>query len=163
MHTCTTCCFRSSTVSSRWLQLVAAPVEYKFNYNEKIKTSPYHFVTGQHIDMKYLHSFFAECYMYIPLKDRVGKLPYKRAQRCKFLEYSYTTILVPTCIVLIVNDNGTYRNTRISKGIIFDETVIFDKHIDNSPTDEEFAALPHAIENLNVSARESEHKDKIYG
>ena len=48
-----------------------------------------------------------------------------------------------------MNDNGTYGNTRISKDIIFDETVIFGKYIDNSPTDEEFAALPHAIENLN--------------
>ena len=70
-----------------------ASQDLNFNYNEKIKTSPYHFVTGQHIDMKYLHSFFAERYMFIPLKDRVGKLPYKRAQRCKFLAYSYTTNL----------------------------------------------------------------------
>ena len=62
---------------------------------------------------------------------------------------SILTILVPTYIVLIVNDNGTYGNTRISKDIIFDETVIFDKYIDNSPTDEEFAALRHIIENLN--------------
>ena len=29
-------------------------------------------MTGQHIDMKYLHSFFADCYMFIPLKDREG-------------------------------------------------------------------------------------------
>ena len=98
-----------------------ASQDLNFNYSEKIKTSPYHFVTGQHVDMKYLHSFFAECYIFIPLKDRVGKLPYKRAQRCKFLAYSYTTILVPTYMVLIVNDNGTYGNTRVSKDVIFDE------------------------------------------
>ena len=30
-----------------------ASQDLNFNYNEKIKTSPYHFVTGQHIDMKY--------------------------------------------------------------------------------------------------------------
>ena len=58
-----------------------ASQDLNYNYNEKIKTSPYHFVTSQHIDMKYLHSFFAECYMFIPLKDRVGKLSNKRAQR----------------------------------------------------------------------------------
>ena len=73
----------------------------------------------------------------------------ERFQRCKFLAYSYTTILVPTYIFLIVNDNGTYGNTRISKDIIFDESVIFDKYIDNSPTDEEFADLPHVIKNMN--------------
>ena len=89
-----------------------------FNHNEIIKTSPYRFVTGQHIDMKYLHSFFAECYIFIPLKDCVGKLPHERAQRYRFLAYSYTTILVPTYIVLIVNNNGTYGNMRISKDVI---------------------------------------------
>ena len=39
-----------------------ATQDLNFNYDLKIDTSPYHFVTGQHIDMKYLHSFFAECY-----------------------------------------------------------------------------------------------------
>ena len=46
-----------------------ATQDLNFNYNSKIDTSPYHFVTGQHIDMK----FFAECYMFIPFKDRIGK------------------------------------------------------------------------------------------
>ena len=68
--------------------------------------------------------------------------------------YSYTTIRVPTNIVLIVNDNGTYSNTRISKDMIFDESVVFDKFIDNSPTDVEFAALPHIIENMNDGLQE---------
>ena len=51
-----------------------ATQDLNFNYNAKIKTSPYNFVTGQHIDIKYLHSFFAECYMFIPLSEREGKL-----------------------------------------------------------------------------------------
>ena len=101
--------------------------------------------------------------MFIPLKDRVGKLPYKGAQRCKFLAYSYTTILVPTYIVLIVNDNGTCRNTRISIDIIFYESAIFDKYIDNPPTDEDFAALPHAIKNMNDVRHEKVNEDTIYG
>ena len=37
-HTCTTCCFRNSTVSSRWLQLVATPVKYDHNSIENIST-----------------------------------------------------------------------------------------------------------------------------
>ena len=85
----------------------------------------------------------------------MGKLPHRRAKRCKFLAYSYTTILVPTYIVLIVNDNGTYGSTRISKDIIFDESVVFDKYIDNSPTHEEFAALPVIIQNVHKELRES--------
>ena len=123
-----------------WAMLKASQ-DLNFNYNEKIKTSPYHFKTCQHIDMKYLHSFFAECYMFIPLKDCVGKLPHKRALRCKFLAYSYKTIPVPTYIVLIVNDNGTYRNKRISKDVIFDESVVF-------------ATLQNIIENMNDGLHE---------
>ena len=55
----------------------------------------------------------------------------------------------PNVHVLIVNHNGAYGNTRVSKDVIFDKSVVFDKYIDNSPTDEEFAALPHIIENMN--------------
>ena len=150
-----TAMMENTAPKSMWCwAMFKASQDLNFNYNEKIKTSPYHFVTGQHIDMKYLHSFFAECYMFIPLKDREGKLPHRRAQRCKFLAYSYTTILVPTYIVLVVNDNGTYGSTRISKDIIFDESIVFDKYIDNSPTDEEFAALPVIIENVHEEPHE---------
>ena len=56
---------------------------------------------------------------------------------------------MPTYIVTPWFDNGTYGGSRISKNIIFDESFVFDKYIDNSPTVEEFAALPHRIENLH--------------
>ena len=119
-----------------------------FNYSKKIDTSPYNYITGHHIDIKYLHSFFAMCYMHIPLKDRTSKLLARRAQRCRFLAYSYTTILVPTYVVMILHDNNMYGGTRVSKDIIFDESCVFDKYIDNSPTDEEFAALHLPIEDI---------------
>ena len=89
--------------------------------SKKIDTSPYNYITGHHIDIKYLHSFFAVCYMHIPLK-----LPARRAQKCRFLAYSYTTILVPTYVVLIIHDNNTYGGTRVSKDIIFDESCVFE-------------------------------------
>ena len=130
-----------------WAMLKATQ-DLNFNLSEKIGTSPYNFVTGQHIDIRYLHHFFAECYMFIPLLERVGKLPHRRAHRCRFLAYSYTTLLVPTYVVVIVLDNGTYGNVRISKDIIFDESCVFDKDNDNSPLDVDFAAIPDIIENL---------------
>ena len=74
--------------------------------------------------------------MFIPLEDRTGKLSYKRAQRCEFLAYSYITILVPAYIALVVSDNGACDKTRISKDVIFHDSVVFYKFIDNSPTDE---------------------------
>ena len=98
---------------------------------KKIDTSSYNYITGHHIDIKYLHSFFAVCYMHIPLKDKTSKLPARRAQRCRFLAYSYTTILVLTSVVIILHDNNTYGGTRVSKDIIFDESCVFDKYIDN--------------------------------
>ena len=39
----------------------------------------------------------------------------------------------PTYIVTPWFDNGTYGGSRISKNIIFDESFVFDKYIDNSP------------------------------
>ena len=87
--------------------------------------------------------------MFIPLQDRKRKLPYRRARRCRFIAYSYTTILVPTYIVPPWFDNGTHGGSCISKDIIFYESCVFDEYIDNSPTDKEFAALPHRIENLH--------------
>ena len=82
--------------------------------------------------------------MHIPLKDRTTKLPARRAQRCRFLAYSY----VPTYMVIIVHDNNTYGGTRVFKDITFDESCVFDKYIDNSPTDAEFAALTLPIEDI---------------
>ena len=118
-----------------------ATQDLNINYNDKIKTSPYNFVTGQHIYIKYLHSFFAECYMFIPLSERKGKLPARRAQSCRFLPYFYTTILVPTYVVISVHDNGMYGTIRRSKDVIFDESCVYDPEVDNSPSEEAFAAI----------------------
>ena len=118
-----------------------ATQDLNFSYCSKIDDSPYHFVTGHHIDIKYLHSFFAECYLFIPLKDRDSNRPARRAHRCRFIAYSYTTLLAPTYVVIIVHDNGSYGPQRVSIDIIFDESCVFDKYIDKSPSDAEFAAL----------------------
>ena len=133
----------------RWAMFKATQ-DLNFNYNAKIKTSPYNFTTGHHIDIKYLHSFFAECYMFIPLHERKHKLPARRAQRCRFLAYSYTTLLVPTYVIISVNDNGTYGTVRRSKDVIFNDSCVFDQEVDNSPSDEAFAEL---IEDITVSVR----------
>ena len=105
--------------------------DLNFSYNSKIKDSPYHFITGQHVDIKHLHAFFAICWMFIPLKDRERKLPAPRAQLCRFLSYSFTTIMVPTYNVIVVHDRGTYGRVRTSKDITFDETYQFEDYPDN--------------------------------
>ena len=54
-----TAIMENTAPKSMWCWAMSkASQDLNSNYNEKIKTSPYHFVTGQHIDMKYLHSFF---------------------------------------------------------------------------------------------------------
>ena len=35
-----------------------------FNYAPRIDDSPYHFTTGQHVDIKHLHPFWARCYVH---------------------------------------------------------------------------------------------------
>ena len=86
--------------------------------------------------------------MHIPLKERTSKLSARRAQKCRFLAYSYTTILVPTYVVTISHDNNTYGGISVSKDMIFDKSCVFYKYIDNSPTDAEFAPLNLLIKDI---------------
>ena len=90
---------------------------------------------------KYLHSFFADCYMFISLHERKNKLPARHAQRYQFIAYSYTTLLVLTYVIISVNVNGTYGTVRRSKDTIFDDSCVYDPNIDNSPFVEAFAKL----------------------
>lgn len=48
---------------------------------------------------------------------------------------------IRTYAVIFVHDNGTYGGTRVSKDVIFDESRLFDKYIDNSPRGEELILL----------------------
>ena len=106
-----------------------ATQDLNFNYNSKIDDSPYHFVTGHHIDIKYLHSFSAECYLFIPLKDCDSKLPAWRAYRCRFLAYSKITLLVSTYVVIIVHDNGTYSPQRVSMSHVSSISISITRHL----------------------------------
>lgn len=71
----------------------------------------------------------------------INKLPARRAKRCRFLAYSNTTLLVPTYVIISVNDNGTYGTVRRYKDVIFDDSCEYDPNLDNSTSDEAFAEL----------------------
>ena len=43
------------------LAMAYACTTHSFNYNHRINTSPYHFNTGRHVDVKELHSFWSRC------------------------------------------------------------------------------------------------------
>ena len=79
---------------------------------------------------------------------RIATASFQHGVRTGVDSYSYTTLLVPTYVVIIVHDNGTYGPQRVSKDIIFDESCVFDKYIDNSPSDAEVAALALPIEDI---------------
>ena len=61
--------------------------------------------------------------MFVPLHERKNKLPSRWAQRCRFLAYSYTTLPVPTYVIISANDSGTYGTVRSSKDVTFDVSV----------------------------------------
>jgi transposase InsO family protein len=44
-----------------------------FNYSSTLGTSPYHFITGKHVNVHHLHPFWASCYVHIPLKNGWAK------------------------------------------------------------------------------------------
>ena len=95
------------------------------NFNKRINDSPYHYVYGEHIDIKDLHPFWARCYVYIPLKLRQGKLNSPRAYKADFVGYNFSTIMFPNYLVVEVYKNGQYGQVRSTKDAIFDSSINF--------------------------------------
>jgi hypothetical protein len=106
-----------------------------FKYHRKIGTSPYFFVYGQHV--KHLHPFWSRCWVFISLKDRKGKIAFPRAYKAQFVGYESARTLEPTFKVIQAHPNGTYGKVRVSKNVIFDDTVNFHSETE-SPTDSDF-------------------------
>ena len=94
--------------------------------------------------------------MFIPLHEI--KLPSRRTQRCRFLACSYTTILLPTYVIISVNDNATYGIVRCSKDVIFDDSCVYEPIIDKYPSYEAFAAL---IEDITEHTADLTHLEPV--
>jgi hypothetical protein len=84
-----------------------------------------------------LTSFLARCWVCIALEDRKGKVGFPRAYKAHFVGYESSRTLEPTFKVIQVHPNGTYGKVRISKDIIFDDTIDFDTET-VSPSDSDF-------------------------
>jgi hypothetical protein len=84
-------------------------------------------VHRQHANIKHLHPFWARCCVFIALEDRKGKAHF----------VGYESSLEPTFKVIHVRPNGTYGKVRISKDVIFDDTIDFHTEI-VSPSDSDF-------------------------
>ena len=84
-----------------------------YNFSTVIVTSPYMKITGQPINIMYLQPFWASCYVFIPLADRV-KLGSRRAYKARFVGYSNTFLLFPNYFVPPYS-NGQYGKVRESK------------------------------------------------
>ena len=105
---------------------------HSFNYNHRINTSPYHFNTGSHVDVKELHPFWSRCYVHTPAKDRTSKVGCPRAYNAHFVGYDYTSTLSRTYNVIEIHANGTYGKVRRSKDVIFDQSINFPQDIPDS-------------------------------
>jgi hypothetical protein len=122
--------------------LAYACATQSFNLNKKIGTSPYTFITGQPVNMNYLHPFWSRCYVYIPVINRKSKLGSPRAYRAHFVGYSYSSLLTATYMVIEILDKGKYGQIRCSKDVIFDNSLNFSAEVaQDFPTDSDFAAL----------------------
>ena len=107
------------------LAMAYACVTHSFNYNHRINTSPYHFNTGSHVDVKELHPFWSRCYVHTPSQDRTSKVGCARAYNAHFVGYDFTSTLTRTYFVIEINSNGTYGKVRSSKDVIFDQSINF--------------------------------------
>ena len=102
-----------------------ACVTHSFNYNHRINTSPYHFNTGSHVDVKELHPFWSRCYIHTPSQDRTSKVGCARAYNAHFVGYDFTSTLTRTYFVIEINSNGTYGKVRSSKDVILAQSINF--------------------------------------
>ena len=113
-----------------------------YNFSTVIGTSPYMKITGQPINIKYLQPFWASCYVFIPLADRV-KLGSRRAYKARIVGYSNTFLLFPNYFVLPYS-NGQYGKVRESRDVIFDPSIDFKIYVDDEePYDREFVNTDH--------------------
>ena len=111
---------------------------HSFNYSSSIGTSPYTFITGQPVNIKYLQPFWARCWVFIPLESRKGKVGQKRAYKAHMVGYSFSSILIPNYLV-VPFINGRYSGVKESKDVIFDNSINFNIYKDNEePSDETF-------------------------
>jgi hypothetical protein len=80
---------------------------HSFNYYSRYADSPYHLITGRHVDVRQLNPFWCRCWVYIPLNDRHGKVNAPRALNTHFVDYSYSTVLTRTYKYIEVYADGT--------------------------------------------------------
>jgi hypothetical protein len=104
------------------LAILYACVTMAFNYNSAIDDSPYHMITGQHIDINHLHPFWLKCYVYIPLEQRTGKLGFPRTYNARFVGYALTSIEFRTYHIVEDKGHGVYGKVRCSKDVVFDDS-----------------------------------------
>ena len=109
------------------------------NPNSHINDSPYHFITGSHVDVTQLHPIFACCYVFIPTSERESKVVAPRSYKAHFVCSDYTSKLTCTYQVIEVCAVGRYRKVRSSKDVIFDHFINFRSACPSAmPTDDAF-------------------------
>ena len=130
------------------LAMAYACTTHSFNPCPRNFDSPYHYITGSHVDVKHLHPFWSRCYVHIPAIHREGKVGFPRAYKAHFAGYDYTSTLTRMYYVIEVYCNGTYGRIRSSKDVIFDQSINFlDPDTTNLPADADFhpPAIPRPI------------------
>ena len=123
----------SATVPDRYWELAMtyAAVTLSFNYSSAIGTSPYYYITGEQVNMKYVKPFWSKCYVFIPVQFRHGKLGCARAHKARFVGYDNTTILFPNYLVMETLENNQYGKLNSSKDVIFDNSIDYSTQIDD--------------------------------
>jgi hypothetical protein len=119
-----------------WCLAMEYPCDtHSFNYHTRYGVSPYHMITGRHVDIRQLYPFWCRCWVYIPLNGEVNA---PRALKAHFAGYSYTTVLTKTYKYIEVYANGTYGKVRVRKDVIFDQSIHSTSMRQAMPTEDAF-------------------------
>ena len=118
-----------------------ACITHSFNYCSAIDDSPYHYITGQHVDIANLHPFWSKCYVHIPLELRPRKLGASRAYDARFVGYSFSSLEFKNYYVVQDYGKGVYGKVRSSKDVIFDDIEHYLENTTNDyPLDSDFVS-----------------------
>ena len=110
-----------------------------FNFHSAIDDSPYHLITGNHVDIKNLHPFWAKCYVYIPIEQRSGKLGFPRTYDGRLVGYAFTSTEFRTYYVVEDKGHGVYGKVRCTKDVTFDDSAEYVYWSEeDSPADNEY-------------------------
>ncbi len=102
-----------------------------YNFNSNINTSSYTYITGNNVNIKYLHGFLDKCWVLIEPGKRDTKVGSKRAYKGCFVGYVAKHHTQFTLVMVVaITGSGQYGQIEATKDVLFDANIDFKRDIE---------------------------------